>query len=179
MSITRVMRRRRSWRYTAMRNQAPRGARLVLGAGAEDLLEHVEVFQTLTRAQHHRVERPSRSVDRHARFGLDDVLEPDELRAATGDDDALLHDVGRELGWCLVERDLHRVDDRGSRFLDGFADLDGGDHDRLGKSTHEIAPAHLGVDLFLERPRARELHLYFFGSAFAERERVLALHEVD
>src|SRR5436189_1280555 len=120
MSITSVMRRRRSCRYTAMKNRAPRGARSVLGAGAEDLLEHVEVLQALPRAEHHRVERTSRPVDRHTRLGLDDVLESDELCTATGDDDALLHDVGGELGWRLVECHLHRVDDRRGGFLDRF-----------------------------------------------------------
>src|SRR5436190_10605109 len=179
MSITSVMRRRRSCRYTAMKNRAPRGARSVLGAGAEDLLEHVEVLQALPRAEHHRVERTPRPVDRHSRLGLDDVLEPDELRAATSDDDALLHDVRRELRWCLVERDFHCIDDRGGGFLDRFADLHRGDDDRLRESAHEVAAAYFGVDLFLERPRARELHLHFFCGAFAERKRVLALHEVD
>ena len=51
-------------------------------------------------------------------------VEPDQQRAATGDHDAPLHDVGRELRRRLVERDLHRVDDRRDRLLDRLADLD-------------------------------------------------------
>ena len=49
----------------------------------------------------------------------------------------------------------------------------------LRETTYEVASADLRVDLLFQRPRARELHLHFFSGALTERERVLALHEVD
>ena len=68
--------------------RAPRRGRSVLRRGAQDLLQHIEVLEALTRTEDHRVQRVLRPVHRHAGLGLDRVLEPDELRAATGDDDA-------------------------------------------------------------------------------------------
>src|SRR5437773_8478455 len=35
------------------------------------------------------------------------------------------------------------------------------------------------LELLFEGPRARELHLHLFRGALTQRERVLALHEVD
>ena len=61
-------------------------------------------------------------------------LEAVQQRATAGEHDALLHDVGGQLGRRLVERDLHRVGDRGDRLLDGLADLVGGGDDRLGEA---------------------------------------------
>ena len=68
----------------------------------------------------------------------------------------------------------------GGRLLDRFADLRRCEMTIVfGQTGDEVASAHLGVELLLERPRARELHLHLFGGALTERERVLALHEVD
>ena len=48
---------------------------------------------------------------------------PDEERASAGEDDAAVHDVGRELGRRLVERRADRVQDLADRLLERVADL--------------------------------------------------------
>src|SRR6478736_3596558 len=98
---------------------------------------------------------------------------------ATGDDDALLHDVGRELGWCRVERDLDRVDDCRHWFLDRFAYLFGRDDDRLRQPGDEVAAADLRVELLFQRVRARERDLDLLRGSLTERERVFLLDVRD
>ena len=56
---------------------------------------------------------------------LEPDVEPVQQRSATGEDDALGHDVGGELGWRLVERALYGVDDRRHRLFDRRADVTG------------------------------------------------------
>src|SRR6266511_3176619 len=48
-----------------------------------------------------------------------------------------------------------------------------------GQAGDEVTPADLGVQLFLERPCARELRLDVLGRPLSERERILLLAEVD
>ena len=48
---------------------------------------------------------------------------PGEQRAAAGEHDALVHDVGDELGRRLLDRVLDRLDDLRDRRLDRLADL--------------------------------------------------------
>ncbi len=69
--------------------------------------------------------------DRHPRLVLQACVEAVEEGAAPGEHDALLHDVGGQLGRCLVERDLDRVDDGGDGLLDGRPQLLGRRDDRL------------------------------------------------
>ena len=54
----------------------------------------------------------------------------------------------------------------------------GRDHDRLGQTGDEVAPADLGRQLLLERPRRAQRQLDLLGGALAEREGVLLLHEL-
>ena len=106
-------------------------------------------------------------------------VEAVEQRAAAGEDDALLHDVGGQLGRRLVERDLDGVDDGRDRLLDGLADLLGGGDDRLGQPGDEVATPDLGVQLLLERAGRAEGDLDLLGGALAEGEAVLLLDELD
>src|SRR3546814_1741665 len=57
---------------------------------------------------------------------------------AAGEGDALLHDVGGQLGRRLVEGDLHRIGDGGHRLLHRLTDLLGGGDDRLGQARDEV-----------------------------------------
>ena len=74
-------------------------------------------------ADGHRVQRVGRDHDRHAGLVLEPRRQTVQQRAAAGDDDAALHDVGGEFGRGLVERDLDGVDDGRDRFLDRLANL--------------------------------------------------------
>ena len=62
-------------------------------------------------------------MDGHLGGFRDAPVETLEERAATGEDDALVHDVGDELRRGLLDGVLDRVDDLLDGRLDGLADL--------------------------------------------------------
>ena len=70
---------------------------------------------------------------------------PMQQRAAAGDRDARLHDVGGQLRRRLVERGLDGVDDGRDGLLERLADLLGRDLDRLGQAGDQVAAPHLGA----------------------------------
>src|SRR6478735_4482100 len=147
--------------------------------GEQDALQRLELLQRLTRADGDAAERVLRGDDRHAGLVAEPGLEAVEQCATAGEDDALLHDVGGQLGRRLVEGHLDRIADRGDRLGDGLADLGGGGDDRLGQPGDEVATADLGVELLLERPCGSESDLHLLGGALAEGEAVLLLDELD
>src|SRR5436190_420459 len=80
-------------------------------------------------------------------------------RAAAGEHDPALRDVGGELGRRLLERLLDRLDDRLERLLEHHADLMAGQQQVLGQPADEVAPAHLGLQLLRQGDRRAELEL--------------------
>lgn len=94
--------------------------------------EVLELFETLTGAERHGVEWVVRDPDGHAGLVAQANVEAPQQGSAAGQDDALFHDVGGELGGRLVEGELHRIHDGRDRLLDGFADLVGRGDDGLG-----------------------------------------------
>ena len=97
-------------------------------------------------------------------------VEPGQQGPTTGDHDALLHDVGGELGWGAVERGLHCVDDCGDRLGEGFTHLLGGHRNGARQTADEVAPANVGGELLVERPRRTHVDLDLFGGAVADGE---------
>src|SRR5690349_10314873 len=160
------------------RERATKTAGSVVRGGEQHALQGLELLQRLARADGHGVERVGRDHDRHAGLVVEAGLEAVEQRAAAGQGDALLHDVGGELRRGLVERDLHRVDDRRHRLLHRLADLLRGGDDRLREAGDEVAPADLCVQLLLEGPRRPERDLHLLRGAIADGEAVLLLDEL-
>jgi hypothetical protein len=119
-------------------------------------------------------------VDRHlGRFG-DAPVEAGQERPAAGHHDALVHDVGDQLGRRLLDRVLDRVDDLGDGRLDGLADLVGPDLDAARQAGQQVAPTEgdaLGVPLpGIGRP---DRDLDVLRRALAEDQVVLAPGEGD
>src|SRR5256885_15567097 len=71
----------------------------------------LELFEDLPAAARDAGERVVRDVDGHLGRLRDARVEPPEKRAAAREVDALVHDVGDELGRGLLDRVLDRVDD--------------------------------------------------------------------
>src|SRR5215217_5336226 len=122
----------------------------LLAAEETGATQRVELLERLPRPDGHRLEGVGGDVDRHAGLVLQAEVEPGEEGAAPGDHDALFHDVGGELGWRLVERGLHGVDDGRGGLVDGLTHLARGDGDRLGQASDEVAATDLGGELLLE-----------------------------
>src|SRR3546814_3880913 len=74
------------------------GARSVVGGGEEHALERLELLQRLAGADGHSVQRIGGDDDGHAGLVVEAGLEAVQQRTAAGEGDALLHDVGGQLG---------------------------------------------------------------------------------
>src|SRR5918994_614240 len=151
----------------------------VTGRREQDALQRVELLQRLAGADGNSVQGVGRYDDRHAGLVVQAGVEAVEQRTAAGQADALVHDVGGQLGRRLVERDLDGVDDGRDRLLDRLTDLVGRGDDRLRQAGHEVAAADLGVDLLQQRPGRAEGDLDLLGRTVADGEAVLLLHEAD
>ena len=117
----------------------------------------------------------SASRDREAGLLPQAPVEVLEQRAAARQDDALVHDVGRELGRRLLERDADRVDDDPDGLREGLADLRVGEREGLRDALDEVAALDLHRDRLVERVGRPDLDLDLLGRALADQEVVLAL----
>ena len=89
----------------------------------------------------HARQRIVRDVDRHLGRLCDTPVEALEQRAATGQHDALVHDVRHQLRRRLLDRVLDGLHDLGDRGLDGLADLVRGDLHRARQAGQQVAAA--------------------------------------
>ena len=119
-------------------------------------------------------------VDRHlGRLG-DAPVEAGEQRAATGEHDALVHDVGDELRRRLLDRVLDRVDDLVDGRLDRLADLVGADLDAARQPGQQVAAAEGdALRVPLARVGGADRDLDVLGRPLAEEQVVLAPGERD
>src|SRR5580704_16879043 len=147
--------------------------------GDEYLLEGLELLEALPTAYGHAVQRIAGDDDRHPRLLGEATVEPVQQGAPSGQHDALLHDVRRQLGRRPGEGHLHRVDDGRHRLVDGLADLLGGDDHGLGQPRDEVAAADLRMELLLELVGGPEGDLDLLRRPLAQRQAVLLLDERD
>ena len=111
-------------------------SRLALAAAAA---HPVELLERLARAERDALERRVGHPRRHPRLGLEPVLEPAQQRAAAGEQDALLRDVGRQLRRRLLERRVDRGEDVGERRGDRGADLVARELDLAREARRQVA----------------------------------------
>jgi hypothetical protein len=102
-------------------------------------------------------------VDRHAGLVLEPLVEPPQQGPAAGEDDALVHDVGGQLGRGPVQGVLDGVDDLVDRLLDRLADLLGADGDGLGQAADQVAAADVGGRLLGQGEGRAEVDLDLLG----------------
>src|SRR5204862_6002034 len=96
---------------------------VVVASSARGAMDRLELLEAAAGADRDAGERALGEVDRHLRLVAEPLVQAVQEGAATGEDDATVHDVGRELGRGLVERRLDRVDDLGDRAVEGAAHL--------------------------------------------------------
>src|SRR6202790_4467962 len=173
--IKRVVRGRRERRGGA--TGAEPSGRSARRRGDEDLLEGLELLEALPTAYGDAVEGVAGHHDRHAGLLREPAVEAVQQGAATGQDDALFHDVGGQFRWRAVQGHLDRVDDGRHRLVDGLADLLGGDDHGLGQAGGQVAATDLGVELLFELVGGAEGDLDLLGGALAESQAVLLLDE--
>ena len=88
-----------------------------------NLPQQVEVRQHLAGAEHDRRQRILGHRERQAGLLAQPLVEILQHRAAAGQHDAAIDDVGRQLGRRALERDAHGVDDDVDGFGQRLADL--------------------------------------------------------
>src|SRR5215218_902347 len=151
----------------------------VIAAVAVRAVDRLELLERSAGADGHARERRFGAVRRHLGLVAQALVQALQQRAAAGEHDPAVHDVGGQLGRPAVERLLDRVDDLHERLLERGAHLLGGEHDGLGQAGDEVAAADLGLDLLLERVRRPDLELDLLGGLLADQELVLLLDVVD
>ena len=112
--------RRRREREERLAAVAPDARRARLAPAAA---HPVELLQRLAGAERDALERRVGHAHRHAGLGLEPLLQAAQQRAAAGEQDALLGDVGGQLGRRLLERRVDGGEDVGERPGDRAADL--------------------------------------------------------
>src|SRR5579862_8253891 len=158
---------------------APATVAAAAGAGVGAPAHGLELLEAPAGADGDAGERGFCEVGRHVRLLAQALVEALKQGAAAGEDDAAVHDVGRELGRGLVERRLDRVDDLHHRLLECVPDLLAREDDGLRQARQHVASAHLGLHLFLERERRADFELDLLRGLLADQQLVLAFDVVD
>jgi hypothetical protein len=157
------------------RAQGP-GVRL----GHQDAIHRLQVLEHLTRAADDAGQRVVGDVDRHLGGLRDALVQPGEEGASAGKDDALIHDVGDELGRGFLDRVADRVDDLLDGRLDSLADLIRPDLDAARQAGQEITAAEVdAARVPLARRGGADRDLDVLGGPLAQVQVVLAAGEVD
>ena len=104
------------------------------------------------------------------------AVEATQHAAAADEVDAVEDQVLRELGRGLRQARDHRVADRADLLLDRAAHLLGHEQDRLRQARHEVAAAHLGLELVVDRAGRADRELDLLGGALADGDAVLPPH---
>src|SRR3990170_1911563 len=147
----------------------------------EHPLERVEILEHAPGPSHHAGQRVVGDVHRHlARLGHAPI-EPAEQRAAAGEHDSLVHDVGHQLGRRLLDRLLDRLHDLGDRRLERLANLVAADLDAARQTGEQVTPAEGDRSLLALLVGVGRAHgdLDLLGGALAHQQVVLATREAD
>jgi hypothetical protein len=107
------------------------------------------------------------------------LLQSLQERTASGQSDAAVHDVTRELRGRTVEGLLDGGDDVADRLLHRLPHLLGSQLDRLRQPGDEVAAADLGPHLFRQRRGRARLELDLLGGLGADRQFVALLAVAD
>src|SRR3954453_6773461 len=91
--------------------------------GAVGLVDGLELLEAASTSDRDAGQRRLGAVCRHLGLLAQALVETLEEAAPAGEHDATVHDVGRELGRCAVQRLLDGVDDLHERLLERGAHL--------------------------------------------------------
>src|ERR1700733_5523408 len=101
------------------------------------------ILKNPARSERHARQGIVGNADRQARFLPKNLIEVGEQRAATGQDDPLVHDIGREFRRSRFERNLDRLHDLACGFRERLGYVLLADGDFLGYAIQKIATLDL------------------------------------
>ena len=116
---------------------------------------------------------------RQAGFFHEQLVDVAQQRAAAGEHDAALGDVGAEFRRGLLERLLDRADDALQRFLQRLEDLVGVQREAARHAFGEVAALDRHLAHLLAGIGRADLDLDALGGGFADQDAVVAAHVVD
>src|SRR5579864_1034779 len=140
-----------------------------------DQAQEAEIAEHLSRAEDDRSERVVGDRDWQARFLANALVEILQERAAAGQNDAAVADVGGKFGRRAFEGDANRVQNRGDAFGKRFADFAVVNRDGARDAFDQIAALHLERKRLLERVRRADFNFNLLGGALTDEQIVFAL----
>src|SRR5208337_3671092 len=143
-----------------------------------NLTQQLEVREHLARAQHHAAQRVVGDRNRQSRFLADAFVEVLDERAAAGEHDAVVADIGGEFGRRAFERHADGIHDGRNAFTERFADFAVVYCDRLGYAFDQVAAFDFHGQRLVERISGADFHLDLLGGALAHQQVIFALEVV-
>src|SRR5689334_15992928 len=117
----------------------PAGARLLLVSADQHVLQSLHFLEAAPGAERNAAQRIVGDGDGKARRVAQDEIEIAEQRAAAGQNNSLVDDVGSKFRCGVFERHFHRFDNGADRLGETLGDLALGDDEFLGHAVHQIA----------------------------------------
>ena len=118
-------------------------------------------------------------MDRHLRRLRDPLVEARQQCATAGQHDPLVHDVGDQLGWRLLDGLLDGLDDLRHGRLQGLADLVPAHLDAARQSGEQVATPEGDRPLIRDRVGRADGDLDLFRGSLAHQQVVLPAREAD
>ena len=118
-------------------------------------------------------------ADRQAGLLGEEAVEPPQQRAAAAKHQAVVDQVGGQVGTALVERGLDGLEDRLQRIGQGLADLFAGDGRLAGQAADGVQAADLVDPFFFQRVGAADVDPQPLGGGQADPQAVVAAEVID
>ena len=109
----------------------------------------------------------------------DKLVKAAHQTAAAGHDDAVVGNIGDQLGRGLFEHQVDFLHDALDGLFKGLEHFGGGNGDQLRQPRNEASALDLHGHFLLGRENAADLHLHLLGRALADEQVVLAAHILD
>src|SRR5262245_5462348 len=139
-----------------------------------NLPQEIHVRQHRPGAEHDRSERIFRVRNGKTGFFSKAPVQVAQQRASSRDDDALVHDVGRELRRRALEGHADALDDCGHDLRKRVSHFLVGQDEGLRDPLDEIPPLDLHRHRLVERMSGADFHLHLLGGPLPDEQVVLA-----
>src|SRR5690606_14259067 len=138
-----------------------------------------KVLKGFAAATYHAGERIFGHHHRQAGFFLEQAVQVAQQRAAAGQGDALVGDVGAQFGGRLFQRDLDGRHDLVERIGERFQDFVGRHREAARHAFGQVAPLDFDLAHFGPRERRADFFLDEFGGGLADEHAVIPADIVD
>src|SRR5215831_20779615 len=139
-----------------------------------DLSQQIEVTQHLSGTQYHARQWIFSQGHWQASFLANSFVEIFDERAAPGQHNATVSDVGGKFWRCAFQHNTDRIDDDVDAFIERFSDLFIGNRHALGHTFHQVPSFDFHRSRRIEGVCGADLDLDLFRGAFPDQQIVFA-----